>query len=78
MDYTHAYYHVTCRDDERKAVFKDERDRSVLVENLQISLTIWHVILHCFVLMDDRNGKVKLKGKDVRNSFGVGAIKSGK
>ena len=51
IDYPHAYYHVTSRGNERRAIFKDDQDRSVFLEKLQSSLAIYGVRLHCYVLM---------------------------
>lgn len=53
IDYPDAYYHVTCRGNERRAIFKDDQDRSVFLEKLQSSLSIYGVRLHCYVLMDN-------------------------
>ncbi|TAJ76658.1 hypothetical protein EPO44_21265 [bacterium] len=53
IDYPHAYYHVTSRGNERRAIFKDDQDRSVFLEKLQSSLAIYGVRLHCYVLMDN-------------------------
>jgi REP element-mobilizing transposase RayT len=51
IDYPDAYYHVTCRGNERKDIFKDDRDRNVFLEKLQASLEIYSVRLHAYVLM---------------------------
>jgi putative transposase len=48
-----GYYHVTCRGNERKAIFKDDRDRSAFIEKLRVSLAIYHVALHAYVLMSN-------------------------
>ncbi len=48
-----AYYHVTCRGNERKAIFKDETDRGVFLDKLQVSIRIYQVKLHAYVLMDN-------------------------
>lgn len=53
IDYPHAYYHVTCRGNERKNIFKDDRDRSTFLEKLKLSLEIYSVRLHCYVLMSN-------------------------
>lgn len=46
-----GHYHVTCRGNERKAIFKDDRDRSLFVDKLQGSLVTYQVNLHAYVLM---------------------------
>lgn len=51
IHYPNAYYHVTCRGNERKDIFKDDRDREVFLERLQSSLGIYTVRLHSYVLM---------------------------
>ena len=48
-----GYYHVTCRGNERKAIFKDDRDRSAFIEKLRGSLAIYQVELHAYVLMSN-------------------------
>jgi REP element-mobilizing transposase RayT len=45
-----GYYHVTCRGNERKAIFKDDADRSFFLEKLQGSLAIYQVMLHGYVM----------------------------
>ena len=51
IDYANAYYHVTSRGNERREIFKDDRDRGVFLEKLQASLAIYSVKLHAYVLM---------------------------
>ena len=53
IDYPHAYYHVTCRGNEQKAIYRDDQDRSVFLEKLKSSLAIYSVRLHGYVLMSD-------------------------
>jgi REP-associated tyrosine transposase len=53
IDYPNAFYHVTCRGNERKNIFRDDRDREVFLEKLQGSLDIYSVRLHAYVLMDN-------------------------
>ena len=48
-----GYYHLTCRGNERKAIFKDDRDRSAFIEKLRGSLAIYQVELHAYVLMSN-------------------------
>lgn len=38
-----GFYHVTCRGNDRRAIFKDDRDRIVFLEKLQGSLTTYQV-----------------------------------
>ena len=51
IDYPDAFYHVTCRGNERREIFKDDRDRSAFLEKLQTSLAIYSVKLHAYVLI---------------------------
>ncbi len=53
IDYPDAYYHVTCRGNDRRNIFKNDRDRSVFLEKLQLSLDIYTVKLHAYVLMNN-------------------------
>jgi putative transposase len=46
-----AYYHVTCRENDRRAIFRDDRDRSIFLEKLPASLADCDVELHAYVLM---------------------------
>src|SRR5215472_262145 len=48
-----AHYHVTCRGNERKAIFRDDTDRSVFLDKLQTSLQIYGVRLHAYVMMNN-------------------------
>jgi REP-associated tyrosine transposase len=48
-----GHYHVTCRGNERKAIFKDDRDRSLFVDKLHGSLVTYQVELHAYVLMSN-------------------------
>jgi putative transposase len=51
IDYPHAYYHVTCRGNDRKEIFRDDQDRAAFVERVQRSIEIYSVRIHCYVLM---------------------------
>ena len=53
IEYPDAYYHVTCRGNEKREIFKDDWDRSAFLERLQRSLEIYSVQLHCYVLMNN-------------------------
>jgi putative transposase len=48
-----GYYHVTCRGNERRSIFRDDRDRTLFLEKLRGSLANYDVELHAYVLMDD-------------------------
>src|SRR3972149_2407430 len=49
--YPNAFYHVTCRGNERRDIYRDDQDRSLCLEKLKTSLDIYGVRLHAYVLM---------------------------
>lgn len=51
IQFAHAYYHVTCRGNDRRSIYRDDRDRDLFLERLRTSLDIYQVILHAYVLM---------------------------
>jgi putative transposase len=51
IQYPGAVYHVTCRGNEQKAIFRDDTDRGRFLAYLTQSLTIYTVTLHSYVLM---------------------------
>jgi putative transposase len=51
IQYPHAYYHVTCRGNDRRPIYRDDRDRELFLERLRASLDIYQVVLHAYVLM---------------------------
>ena len=53
IEYPGAYYHVTSRGNERKAIFRDESDRKKFLEILSASIEQFVVRLHAYVLMDN-------------------------
>ena len=53
IDYPDALYHVTCRGNERKEIFRDDHDRSAFLEKLQSSLEVYALRLHAYVLMNN-------------------------
>lgn len=46
-----GYYHVTCRGNDRRPIYRDDRDRSVFLEKLRGSLANYQVECHAYVLM---------------------------
>jgi putative transposase len=48
-----AHYHVTCRGNERKAIFRDDTDRSVFLDKLKASRQIYGIEIHAYVLMNN-------------------------
>lgn len=53
IQYPDAYYHVTCRGNERKAIFKNQSDINIFLEKLSDSLEIFNVILLAYVCMQN-------------------------
>ena len=51
IQFAGAFYHVTCRGNERRAVFLDDNDRLQFLKLLKSSLDIYHVSLYAYVLM---------------------------
>jgi putative transposase len=51
IQYPGAYYHVTCRGNERKEIFRNEEDRKLFQERLKRSLGIFHVTLLAYACM---------------------------
>jgi REP element-mobilizing transposase RayT len=48
-----AFYHVTARGNERKAVFKSNRDRQKFLEYLETATERYHAVIHAYCLMDN-------------------------
>jgi putative transposase len=53
IQYPGAVYHVTCRGNERKAIFRDDQDRNTFQEMLKDSREIYQVILYAWLLMEN-------------------------
>lgn len=53
IQYPGAYYHVTCRGNERREIYKDEEDRKVFKEKLKQSLSVYGVELPGYVMMSN-------------------------
>lgn len=51
IEYPDALYHVTCRGNERKAIFKDDKDRKSFLDVLSQSREIYNVEVFSYVLM---------------------------
>ena len=47
------WYHVTARGNERKSIFRDDRDRQHCLELIGEMVSRFRVRLHCYVLMDN-------------------------
>lgn len=53
VQFPHAVYHVTSRGNERKAIVRDEADRSRFVRILADMVEQYHVLCHAWVLMEN-------------------------
>jgi putative transposase len=48
-----AVYHITCRGNEKREIFKDDADRVRFLEILKLSLSTYQVLLYCYILMEN-------------------------
>ena len=53
IEYPGAYYHVTARGNERKAIFRDDSDRKKFLDILSSTIEQFILRLHAYVLMDN-------------------------
>jgi REP element-mobilizing transposase RayT len=53
IEYPGAYYHVTSRGNERKTIFRDDRDRERFLELVGRAVEEFHLRLHGYVLMSN-------------------------
>jgi len=53
IEYPGAFYHVTSRGNERKAVFKSRRDREKFLEYLESASERYRAVVHVYCLMDN-------------------------
>ncbi len=53
IEYSGAFYHITSRGNERKAVFKSERDREKLLSYFGSATERYAAIVHAYCLMDN-------------------------
>jgi len=53
IEYPGAWYHVTCRGNERKNIFSDDQDRVTFLEILSGNTELYNVEIHGYVLMDN-------------------------
>ena len=54
IQYRGAVYNVTCRGNERKEIFRDDKDRQAFLEILVHSLKTYNINLCSYVLMNNR------------------------
>ncbi len=53
IEYPNAYYHVTARGNERKEIFKSDRDRQKFLEYLESAVTRYCAVIHSWCLMSN-------------------------
>ena len=53
IEYPGAWYHVTCRGNEKRNIFRDDGDRSKFLENLADNIKLYGIELHGYVLMEN-------------------------
>jgi putative transposase len=53
IEHPGGWYHLTARGNERRAIFRDDRDRAHFLELLEEMVGRFGLRLHCFVLMDN-------------------------
>ena len=53
VEYPGAWYHVTCRGNERKEIFSDDLDRVKFLAILVKSAELYGIEVHAYVLMDN-------------------------
>ncbi len=53
IQYPGAFYHVTCRGNDRESIFRDDNDRRQFLLLLLESLATYQVVLYAFVLMSN-------------------------
>lgn len=51
IQYPDAFYHVTCRGNEKQNIYKDGEDYALFLEKLRESLDVYNVSLLCYVCM---------------------------
>jgi len=53
IEFPGAVYHVTSRGNERKAIFKDDQDRKMLLDTLADVTLRYNWLCHAYCLMDN-------------------------
>ncbi|MBL7178499.1 MAG: transposase [Desulfobacteraceae bacterium] len=53
IQYPGAWYHVTCRGNERAPIYQDDRDKKRFLTTLEESVEAFHVEVHCYTLMSN-------------------------
>ena len=51
IEYPDAWYHITCRGNERRSIFHDDKDRQKFLAIHASSIELYKVEVHAYVLM---------------------------
>ncbi len=51
VEFEDAVYHVTARGNERKAIYRDDRDRERFLETLEETVNRFGLVIHAYCLM---------------------------
>ncbi len=51
IEYQGAWYHITCRGNERRSIFDDDTDRQKFLDILASSIELYNIEVHAYVLM---------------------------
>ena len=51
IEYPGAWYHVTCRGNERSTIYRDDKDKRRFLKALGESVEAFNVEVHCYTLM---------------------------
>ena len=69
IEYPGAWYHVTCRGNEKKEIFNDDHDRDKFLEILSKSATLYRIEVHAYVLMENHFHLLLMTLEPNLNSF---------
>lgn len=53
LQYLGAFYHISSRGNERKAIFRSEADRKKFISYLESAHERYHALIHCYCLLDN-------------------------
>lgn len=68
IEYPGAWYHITCRGNEKREIFSDDHDRIKFLEIFATDIKLYGIEVHAYVLMDNhfhlliRTSEANLKG----------------
>lgn len=75
IEYPGAFYHITARGNERKNIFRDERDRERFLAYLETAVVRYKAVIHVYCLIDNVHDMVySMNGHDIVNSKLLGYL----